>query len=70
MLIVPGGSYRNCDGISRRNFLQVGAPLLGLGLGPGHHDNHARPRQALGHLAPRRICHTQKQHSWHLISVR
>ena len=32
MLIVPGGSYRNCDGISRRNFLQVGAPLLGLGL--------------------------------------
>ena len=30
MLTVPGGSYRNCDGISRRNFLQVGAPLLAL----------------------------------------
>ena len=32
MLTVPGRTYRNCDGISRRNFLQVGAPLLGLGL--------------------------------------
>ncbi|MED5399463.1 MAG: DUF1501 domain-containing protein [Planctomycetota bacterium] len=32
MLTVPGSTYRNCDGLSRRNFLQVGAPLLGLGL--------------------------------------
>ncbi len=32
MLRVLGGGYRNCDGISRRSFLQVGAPLLGLGL--------------------------------------
>ena len=32
MLTVSGNNYRNCDGISRRNFLQIGAPLLGLGL--------------------------------------
>ena len=32
MLTLTGGAYRNCDGISRRNFLQVGAPMLGLGL--------------------------------------
>ena len=32
MLRVFGGRYRNCDGISRRNFLELGAPLLGLGL--------------------------------------
>ena len=32
MLSLAGGSYRNCDGIARRNFLQVGATLLGLGL--------------------------------------
>ena len=29
---VSGSSYRNCDGVSRRNFLQIGVPLLGLGL--------------------------------------
>ena len=32
MLRVTGDRYRNCDGVSRRNFLQIGAPLLGLGL--------------------------------------
>ncbi|MCP4812008.1 MAG: DUF1501 domain-containing protein, partial [Planctomycetaceae bacterium] len=32
MLRVEGQSFRNCDGISRRNFLQLGAPLLGLSL--------------------------------------
>ena len=32
MLKLTGQDYSNCDGISRRNFLQVGAPLLGLGL--------------------------------------
>ncbi len=32
MLNVFGNSYSNCDGFSRRNFLQLGAPLLGLGL--------------------------------------
>lgn len=32
MLTLSGRTYRNCDGITRRNFLQVGAPLLGLGL--------------------------------------
>ncbi|MCA9068161.1 MAG: DUF1501 domain-containing protein, partial [Planctomycetaceae bacterium] len=29
---VFGTKYRNCDGLSRRNFLELGAPLLGLGL--------------------------------------
>lgn len=32
MLKVFGSRYRNCDGLSRRNFLELGAPLLGLGL--------------------------------------
>ena len=32
MLRLDGSTYRNCDGFSRRNFLQVGAPLLGLPL--------------------------------------
>lgn len=32
MLRAEGISYRNCDGVSRRNFLQIGAPLLGVGL--------------------------------------
>ena len=32
MLRVEGTAYQNCDGLSRRNFLQLGAPLLGLGL--------------------------------------
>ena len=32
MLTLLGSRFRNCDGISRRNFLQLGAPLLGLGL--------------------------------------
>jgi hypothetical protein len=29
---LTGNSYQCCDGVSRRNFLQIGAPLLGLGL--------------------------------------
>lgn len=32
MLRLDGDSFTNCDGVTRRNFLQVGAPLLGLGL--------------------------------------
>ncbi len=32
MLKVFGTPYRCCDGIRRRTFLQIGAPLLGLGL--------------------------------------
>ena len=32
MLQLHGSSFRNCDGINRRNFLQLGVPLLGLGL--------------------------------------
>ena len=32
MLNVFGSEYVNCDGLSRRNFLQLGAPLLGLEL--------------------------------------
>jgi hypothetical protein len=32
MLTLTGHSYSCCDGISRRNFLQIGAPALGLGL--------------------------------------
>jgi len=32
MWTVFGKRYSCCDGISRRNFLQLGAPLLGLGL--------------------------------------
>lgn len=32
MLRINGQPFRNCAGIRRRNFLQIGAPLLGLGL--------------------------------------
>ena len=32
MLNVYGSRYSCCDGVSRRNFLQLGAPLLGLGM--------------------------------------
>ena len=32
MQITFGSSSASCDGITRRNFLQLGAPLLGLGL--------------------------------------
>lgn len=32
MLTLTGTSFSCCDGISRRNFLQIGAPVLGLGL--------------------------------------
>ncbi|MEO2035123.1 MAG: DUF1501 domain-containing protein [Planctomycetaceae bacterium] len=32
MLQIEGNSFRNCSGIKRRNFLQIGAPVLGLGL--------------------------------------
>ena len=32
MLNILGTQFKNCDGINRRNFLQLGAPLLGLGL--------------------------------------
>jgi len=32
MLQIFGSGYANCDGVSRRNFLQLGTPLLGLGL--------------------------------------
>ncbi|MFP6604562.1 MAG: DUF1501 domain-containing protein, partial [Pirellulaceae bacterium] len=32
MLRVNGKSFKNCDGMSRRNFVQLGVPLLGLSL--------------------------------------
>jgi hypothetical protein len=32
MLKIEGQLFRNCTGSTRRNFLQIGAPLLGLGL--------------------------------------
>src|SRR6185295_19596805 len=32
MLHVHGSSFTHCDGVTRRNFLQIGAPLLGLGI--------------------------------------
>lgn len=32
MLQFNGSSFQNCSGLTRRNFLQIGAPLLGLGL--------------------------------------
>ena len=32
MLKIEGDVFRNCAGSTRRNFLQIGAPLLGLGL--------------------------------------
>ena len=32
MLRIDGHSFQNCSGIPRRNFLQIGAPLLGLGI--------------------------------------
>jgi hypothetical protein len=32
MMIYQGGRYANCSGMSRRNFVQLGVPLLGLGL--------------------------------------
>lgn len=32
MLRLEGSSFQNCSGTTRRNFLQLGVPLLGLGL--------------------------------------
>ena len=32
MLRIDGNLFRNCSGVTRRNCLQIGAPLLGLGL--------------------------------------
>lgn len=32
MLRLEGNSFQNCSGVTRRNFLQIGAPALGLGL--------------------------------------
>lgn len=32
MLCIQGNPFRRCDGVTRRSFLQLGAPLLGLGL--------------------------------------
>lgn len=32
MLRVDGNLFQNCSGVTRRNFLQIGAPLLGLGI--------------------------------------
>jgi uncharacterized protein (DUF1501 family) len=32
MLRIDGHSFQNCSGVTRRNFLQIGAPLLGLGI--------------------------------------
>ncbi len=32
MIQVTGSPFQNCDGTTRRNFLQVGVPLLGLGI--------------------------------------
>ncbi len=32
MLKIDSHSFRNCSGVTRRNFLQIGAPLLGLGI--------------------------------------
>ena len=32
MLRIDGHSFQNCSGVTRRSFLQIGAPLLGLGI--------------------------------------
>ncbi len=32
MLRIDGHTFRNCSGVTRRSFLEIGAPLLGLGL--------------------------------------
>lgn len=32
MLRIDGHSFQNCSGLTRRNCLQIGAPLLGLGI--------------------------------------
>ena len=32
MLRVHGGLQRNCDGVSRRQFVEMGAAVLGIGL--------------------------------------
>ena len=32
MLKIEGQAFQKCSGGTRRNFLQIGAPLLGLGL--------------------------------------
>lgn len=32
MLQIDGDSFLNCSGVTRRNFLQIGAPALGLGI--------------------------------------
>ena len=42
MLRIHGSRFANCDGISRRNFVQLGVPLLGLGLA----DFLRKPAQA------------------------
>jgi uncharacterized protein (DUF1501 family) len=31
MLRIDGNTFQNCSGVTRRNFLQIGAPVLGLG---------------------------------------
>ena len=54
MLKIYGDQYRNCDGLSRRNFLQMGAPLLGLGLADflrsesrGERSDRARSKKSI-----------------------
>jgi uncharacterized protein (DUF1501 family) len=47
MLRLEGSSFKNCDGVTRRNFLHLGAPVLGLSLaGLLHSDCHAASSEA------------------------
>ena len=50
MRLPRGGVVTTCDGISRRNFLELGARSLGLGLADVLRSRAARgqPRQASG----------------------
>jgi hypothetical protein len=55
MLRILANRYTNCDGISRRNFLELGATILGLGLpdllrlraAAGDPSTHSRSRKSL-----------------------
>jgi len=49
MLRVDGTAYANCDRVTRRNFLQVGVPLLGLGLADFLRSDRAAAADGVAH---------------------
>ena len=54
MLRVSGRSFKNCDGMSRRNFVQLGVPLLGLSLSQML-QLESRTVECINLLLPRRL---------------